>query len=98
MNRVLQRQYLFHPVTVLLVSVFAAAIFALVVTLVFEGDFRWFLLYYFTPIGIPFVAFLLDRAEQHILASKALWAIDLIVVILALICAFIRIPLISGHA
>ena len=98
MNRVLQRQYLFHPVTVLLVSVFAAAIFALVVTLVFEGDFRWFLLYYFTPIGIPFVAFLLDRAEQHILASKALWAIDLIVVILALIRASIRIPLISGHA
>lgn len=98
MNRVSQRQYLFHPVTVLLVSLGAAAIFALLVTLLFDGEFRWFLLYYFTPIGIPFVAFLFDRAEQSILVSKTAWAIDLVVLMLSLIRAFIRIPLISGHA
>jgi hypothetical protein len=98
MNRFSQRQYLFHPATVLLVSLVAAAIFALLVTLFFDGEFRWFLLYYFTPIGIPFVAFLFDRAEQHILVSKALWVIDLMVIVFALIRAFIRIPLVSGHA
>ena len=98
MNRVIQRQYLFHPVTILLVSITAAAIFALLVTLLFDGEFRWFLLYYFTPIGIPFVAFLFDRAEQNSLVSKAAWVIDLAVVIFALLRAFVRIPLISGHA
>jgi hypothetical protein len=97
MDRVRQRQYLFHPVTVLVVSIAAAAIFALFVTLVFDGEFRWFLLYYFTPIGIPFVAFLFDRAEQQTQVPKAAWIVDLVVIILALIRAFIRIPLISGH-
>ena len=98
MNRVSQHQYLFHPVTVLLTSLVAAAIFAFFVILFFDGDFRWFLLYYFTPIGVPFVAFLFDRAERHLLTSKALWVLDLAVVIFALIRAFIRIPFISGHA
>ena len=98
MNRVIQRQYLFHPITVLLVSMVAAAIFALFITLVFNGDYRWFLLYYVTPIGIPFVAFLFDRVEQYPRVSKAAWALDLAVVILALTRAVIRIPLISGHA
>ena len=98
MNRVIQRQYLFHPVTILLVSITAASIFALLVTLLFDGEFRWFLLYYFTPIGIPFVAFLFDRAEQNTLVSKAAWVIDLAVVIFALLRAFVRIPLVSGHA
>jgi len=98
MNRVIQRQYLFHPVTILLVSITAAAIFALLVTLLFDGEFRWFLLYYFTPIGIPFVAFLFDRAEQNSLDSKIASALDLVVLIFALIRAFVRIPLVSGHA
>jgi hypothetical protein len=98
MNRVTSRQFIFHPVTVLVVSIVAAAIFALLVTLLFDGDLRWFLLYYFTPIGIPFVAFLFDRAEQYELASTASWALDLVVLIFALTRAFVRIPLISGHA
>ena len=98
MNRVTQRQYLFHPVTVLIVSTAAAAVFALVVTLLFDGEFRWFLLYYFTPIGIPFVAFLFDRAEQNSLDSKIASGVDLVVLIFALIRAFVRIPLVSGHA
>jgi len=98
MNRVIQRQYLFHPVTILLVSITAAAIFAALVTLLFDGEFRWFLLYYFTPIGIPFVAFLFDRAEQNSLDSKIASALDLVVLIFSLIRAFIRIPLVSGHA
>src|SRR5215212_434532 len=98
MNRVIQRQHLFHPVMVLLVSMVAGAIFALFVTLVFDGEYRWFLLYYFTPVGIPFIAFRFDRAEQYPLVSKAARALDVAVVILALTRAVIRIPLISGHA
>lgn len=92
------RQFIFHPVTVLLVAMIAAAIFAMLVAVFFEGDLRWFLLYYFTPIGIPFVAFLFDRAEQYALISPAGWAIDLAVLIPALIRAFVALPLVSGHA
>jgi hypothetical protein len=98
MNRITRRQLIFHPVTVLIVSITAAAVFALFIHLSFDGDFRWFLLYYFTPIGIPFVAFLFDRAEQYTEASRASWGVDLAVLIPALTRAFVRLPLISGHA
>jgi hypothetical protein len=98
MNRFTQRQFIFHPVTVLVISMMAAAIFALLVSLLFEGDLRWFLLYYFTPVGIPFVAFLFDRAEQYALTSTAARAVDVVVLIPALTRAFIPLPLVSGHA
>lgn len=98
MNASSPRPWVFHPVTVLTVSILAAGIFALFVTLLFDGDFRWYLLYYFTPIGIPFVAFLFDRAEMHAAASASSWAVDVFVLIPALTRVFIRIPLISGHA
>jgi hypothetical protein len=92
------RQFIFHPVIVLVISLLAAALFAIFIHLSFDGDFRWFLLYYFVPIGIPFVAFLFDRAEQYSLASTTSWAVDLVVLIPALTRAFVRLPLISGHA
>lgn len=98
MNRITRRQFIFHPVTVLVVSLIAAAIFALFIHLWFDGDFRWFLLYYFVPIGIPFIAFLFDRAEQYPATSRATWAVDLAVLFPALTRAFVRLPLISGHA
>ncbi len=65
MHRATRRQFIFHPITVLVVSLFAATIFAISITLLFEGELRWFLLYYFAPIAIPFVAFLFDRAENY---------------------------------
>lgn len=98
MNRITQRQFIFHPVTVLMVSVIAASIFAFFINRSFDGELRWFLLFYFTPIGVPFVAFLFDRAEQYALASIVSWAIDLAVLKPALIRAVVPIPLISGHA
>ena len=98
MSRLTQRQFVFHPATVLVVSLIAAGIFALLINLLFDGEIRWFLLYYFVPMAIPFVAFLFDRAEQHALAPLASWVIDLVVLIPALARAFVRIPLISGHA
>ncbi len=81
MNRILRRQFVFHPGIVLVVSIIAAGIFAFFINLLFDGDLRWFLLYYFTPIGIPFVAFLFDRVEQYALASDVLWVVDLLVLI-----------------
>lgn len=98
MNRITQRQFLFHPVTVLFVSILAAGIFAVFIHLLFDGDLRWFLLYYFVPIGIPFVAFLFDRAEQYGSGSPVSWVIDLAVLIPSLARAFVRVPLVSGHA
>ena len=98
MNRITQRQFIFHPLTVLIVSILAAAVFALFITLLFEGDLRWFLLYYFTPIGIPFVSFLFDRAERYTMVSTLSRVVDLAVLIPALARAFARLPLISGHA
>jgi hypothetical protein len=98
MNRITQRQFLFHPVTVLVVSTLAAGIFAIFIHLLFDGTMRWFLLYYFVPIGIPFVAFLFDRAEQYRSISPVSWLIDLAVLIPALSRAFVRLPLVSGHA
>jgi len=93
-----RREFFFHPVTVLVISMLAAAIFALFITLLFKGNFRWFLLYYFVPVGIPFVAFLFDRAEGYALASAASWIVDLAVLIPALARALVRLPLLSGHA
>ncbi len=97
MYRITRREFIFHPITVLCISIVAAAIFALFVILLFDGDMRWFLLYYFTPIGIPFVAFLFDHAEQHKLTGIAAWIVDLAVLIPALTRAFVRLPLVSGH-
>ena len=91
-------QYLFHPASVLVVSILAAGIFAAFIHLFFDGDLRWFLLYYFVPIGIPFVAFLFDRAERYGSVSLASWVMDLAVLIPALSRAFVRLPLVSGHA
>jgi hypothetical protein len=92
------QRYIFHPATVLTVSVLAALIFAAGVVWFFDGASRWFLLYYFTPIGIPFVAFLFDRAERSAISSPAAWIMDLAVVLLSLTRALAPVPLISGHA
>ena len=98
MKNISQRRFIFHPLTVLIIALIAAFVFALFISLLFDGELRWFLLYYFTPIGIPFVAFLFDRVERNALASKAGWVIDAVVVGLALVRSVILIPIISGHA
>lgn len=92
------RRFIFHPAIVFIVSVGSASIFALFAHLFFEGDFRWLLLYYFSPIVIPFVAFLFDRAEHYQSRDTTAWVIDLAVVLPASARAMIPIPFISGHA
>lgn len=98
MSPIRNRPNTFHPVTVLFAAIVAAAIFALFVYLIFEGEMRQFLLVYFVPIGVPFVCFLFDRAERRASISRAEWLIDVAVLIPALIRAFVLIPIISGHA
>lgn len=94
----MQRSSTFHPLTVSAAALTVAAIFALVLHRLFEGDFRWFLLYYIVPISIPFVCFLFDRAEHAFAAPRMAWTIDLAVLIPALIRMLVPIPMISGHA
>jgi hypothetical protein len=41
----------------------ATGIFALLIWLAFDGELQFFLLYYFVPITVPFVAYAFDRAQ-----------------------------------
>ncbi len=90
--------FMYHPFTVLAAALVAAVAAAGLVTVVFDGDLEWFLLYYFVPIGVPFVAFLFDRAERRALLTRAQWLVDAPLVALALTRAVVPVPLISGHA
>lgn len=88
----------FHPATVLGVALLAALAAAALVKAVFDGELEWFLLYYFVPIGVPFVAFLFDRAERRAGLTRAQWLVDGPLVALALTRAVFPVPFISGHA
>lgn len=94
----LTRKVIFHPLTVLAASLGAAAVVSLMVIALYEGEQRFFLLYYFVPIGIPFVAFLLDRLERYATFRPSQWVMDAVMVVLSLLRATYPIPLISGHA
>lgn len=89
------RQIIFHPATVLMVALVSAAIFALVSYTSFEGDLRDLLVYYFAPIGVPFIAFLFDRAQRW---PDFPWLMDIPLVIVSFMRAIFPIPFISGHA
>lgn len=91
------RTLIFHPATVLMVALAAAALFAIVSYISFDGDLRDLLVYYFAPIGVPFVAFLFERAERWP-ASSAPWLMDIPLVIVSFARAMVPIPFISGHA
>ncbi len=91
-------EILFKPITVLTVSLIAALAFASVIWFLTTGDQRDFLLYYFVPIAVPFVAFLFDRlANRNHLLHCQMW-LDAPLLVLAMLRSGIPIPLISGHA
>ncbi len=85
----------FHPLFVLVVSLSAALLFAGFAIWRYEGAWRDLLLYYFAPIGIPFIAYLFDRAERW---REIIWFIDIPIVILALLRSAYPIPIVSGHS
>ena len=87
-----------RPLVVLGVSLLAALLFAGVVVLAFEGETEWYLLYYFVPIGVPFVAHVLERSEHWPTLTFRQQLVEEIVVGLSLLRAIFLVPLISGHA
>jgi hypothetical protein len=91
------RDRVFRPYVVLPISFASALLFAIWIALRFDGERRTFLLYYFVPIGVPFVAYLLDRAAARRELSWLQWGIDLPIIALALVRAVFPVPLISGH-
>src|SRR5689334_5517957 len=85
----------FHPIFVLCVSLLAGLTFAVFAIWKYEGEWRDLLVYYFAPIGVPFIAFLFDRAQYR---DAIRWWIDVPVVGLALLRAAYPIPFVSGHS
>jgi hypothetical protein len=92
------RRVVYHPLTILGVALAAGLAFSLFVVLFFTGEARHFLLYYYAPVGIPFVAFLFDRAQRRRDRDSAQWMVDSLVVCAALVRAVVMVPFISGHA
>jgi hypothetical protein len=62
-----------------------------------EGSVRIFWLYYHVPISLPFVAFAIDRANSWPRTGPAHLGMDVLVLVLSLLRAFVALPLISGH-
>ena len=89
------RPLVFHPIVVLFTSVGAALLFVAFAYLRYEGEWRDLLVFYFAPIGVPFVAFLFDRAQHR---REMRWWIDVPVVGLAVLRSAYPIPLVSGHS
>jgi hypothetical protein len=89
---------IFRPRIVLGISLAAGLLFALMVIACFDGDARLYLLGYFMPVGIPFVACIFDRAEGWRSFHPIQRAADLFVLALSLVRIAIAVPLVSGHA
>lgn len=92
------RARIFHPATVLGAALAAALIVGTIVAMALDGEQEWVLLTYVVPIGVPFVAFLFDRAEQRGTLSVRQWVVDVPVIVVALVRAAYPVPFISGHA
>jgi hypothetical protein len=89
---------IFRPLIVLGISLVAALLFALLVIACFDGDARLYLLGYFMPVGIPFVACIFDRAEGWRSFHPIQRATDLFVLALSLVRIAVSVPFVSGHA
>lgn len=94
------RQFLFHPLTILVVSISAASLFMLLMMPLprFSGQGRFFLLYYHAPIGVAFVAYLFDRAEHVREIPFQQIIVEIVVLTLALSRVMIKTPYFSGHS
>ena len=79
----------FHPLTVFFVSSSVTIAFALLIVLRDQGPNRRVLLYYFAPIGFPFVAYLFDRAQRWRSFGWGAMAVEVPTVALAMTRAFV---------
>ncbi len=91
------RAFIFHPLVVLLVSVLAAVLYALYASLRFSSGDLWGHYYYVAPIVVPFVAFLMARAENFARLKAIALIVDGLVVGVAVFRGLGHVPYISGH-
>jgi hypothetical protein len=96
--RLRTRSLIFHPVSVLAISIASALLYALWVNLRFPGGNLTHHYIYVVPIVVPFVAFLLDRASRIHATPLLAAATDALVVFISLLRMLGHVPLISGHA
>ena len=92
------RKAIFHPVGILGLSLGAGALFTLYVIYRTDGFVQSWLIWYLMPVGVVFVAFILDRLKELEHASVQWLIMDLFVVLLSLARAVTPIPFYSGHA
>ncbi len=76
LSRARLRVLLFHPIFVFAISLAAALLFSILAAVFFKGELRSFLLYYYAPVGVPFVAFLFDRAARRAEIASGQWNLD----------------------
>ena len=91
------RRFVFHPFVVLVFSIGGALLYAVWVTWRFGGHNLTSQYVYVVPVVVPFVSFLLDRAEQFHHLRIAGLAVDFVVVGTAMMRVIGNVPLISGH-
>ena len=92
------RKFICHPIVVFSLSITSALIFALLVVVIYENPLRSWLLVYFVPLTVPFVAFTLERAQRSAQIRAGQWWIDVIVLVLSITRIFFPVPGYSGHA
>jgi len=92
------RPFIFHPTTVLCVSLLAILCFCFATIILSNGRKSFYSLYYVAPIGVPFIAFIFDRAERWREFTFVMLMVEVIAVGLSMARAKVAIPFLSGHA
>lgn len=92
------RPLIFHPLSVLLISLAGASSYAIYATLHFSGDKLANQYYYVAPIVVPFIAFLFDRVETFRQSTVISLVVGALVILTAMWRVFGDVPYVSGHA
>lgn len=92
------RPLLFYPLPALLFSLAGSCLYAIYAALRFSGDKLFNQYFYVVPIVVPFIAFLLDRAEGFRRRKTLQISIDVFIVLTAMWRVIGDVPYISGHA
>ncbi|HEY8188368.1 MAG TPA: hypothetical protein VIF64_20025 [Pyrinomonadaceae bacterium] len=91
------RHLIFHPLVVLVLSFVSALAYAGWITWRFGGHDLENQYLYVVTIIVPFVCFLLDRAEQIHRTKIAQLVLDLLVVGTSMLRVVVKFPYVSGH-
>jgi hypothetical protein len=89
---------LFHPLVAPATSLLTTLVFVFLIILRYEGEGRHYLLYYFAPLVIPYIAFVFDRLKNWNTIHNTQRLIDIFVLVISMMRLFITVPFTSGHA